>query len=65
MFLFPIGSCGKLPTNVTLRAMRSNGSNHTNPVVVMPNEDDTESNDRLDISRNNSIFFAQDPNNNP
>ena len=53
--LCPVGSYVKLSNGKTARVLRSNGAEHTRPIVVPLREDGTESDQVFDLSKDDWI----------
>ena len=57
--LFPIGSKVRLSDGRVARVLRSNGAAHTRPVVVPLEDDGSESDHEVDLSRNTTVVVAE------
>ena len=59
MSLFPIGTYVRLSTGMTARVLRANPGQHTRPVVVLLNQDGTESDSEVDLQRTEGVRVVQ------
>jgi len=57
--VFPIGSRVLLSDGSTAKVLRSNGSLHTKPVVLRLNDDQTESDVEVDLSKTDNLMITQ------